>query len=47
MPVGLSTSGRGAGIRTRDLFVPNEARCQTAPLPVPVRTKPEHELIFK
>ncbi len=28
-----SLSGRGAGIRTRGLYVPNVARCHTAPLP--------------
>ena len=26
--------GRAGGIRTHDLFVPNEARCQAAPQPV-------------
>ncbi len=30
---GSNKNGRGAGIRTRDLFVPNEARYQAAPLP--------------
>ncbi len=33
-------AGRGAGIRTRGLFVPNEARYQAAPLPVSVHAAP-------
>ena len=32
-PIETSRSGRGGGIRTHGLFVPNEARYQTAPHP--------------
>jgi hypothetical protein len=35
----LFISGRGAGIRTRDLYVPNVARYQAALLPVNITKK--------
>ncbi len=39
--VGASPSGRGGGIRTHGLFVPNEARYQTAPHPdIPGKFEP-------
>ncbi len=36
--VGLSKCNRGAGIRTRDLLLPKQARYRAAPHPVPLGT---------
>ena len=39
MEVEVEEEGRGGGIRTHGLFVPNEARYQAAPHPECLRTK--------
>jgi hypothetical protein len=39
-------SNRGAGIRTRDLLLPKQARYRTAPHPVNDRNKLNHNHVF-